>query len=313
MKSSLKAFGAGFELSQLPPPPLTPKASADAPVGEPAPIASHPGVAALLQRVVDEFPTPAHQMLREGVRRAIDYQDLAYGTVYLDRIRPFVRHDVGRSDARLTQEMARYLALWMSWEDTIRVADLKTRASRFERVRKEVKSTDANVVDINEFMHPRLEEICDTLPAFLGSWLLASGWPRRVVERLTCKGRIIKTSGLPGFLMLYVLASLRPMRRSSLRYRNENLAIAAWLQRVDETAARGDYRMAVEIVECQRLIKGYGDTHERGMRNFTTLMQVLDASPQACTPERLRLLREAALADENGNKLRALLAAQAIG
>ncbi|MEO8123961.1 MAG: indolepyruvate oxidoreductase subunit beta family protein [Burkholderiales bacterium] len=311
VKPSLKAFGAGFELSQLPPLPRTLATSAGAPADKPAPVANHPGVAALLQRVVDEFPAPAHRMLREGVRRVIDYQDLAYGTMYLDRIRPFLRHEGGRSDARLTQELARYLALWMSWEDTIRVADLKTRGSRFERVRKEVRSTDAQVVDINEFMHPRLEEICDTMPAAMGSWLLASGWPRRVVERLTCKGRVIKTSGLPGFLMLYFLASLRPMRRASLRYRNENVAIDAWLQRVDETAARGDYLLAVEIAECQRLIKGYGDTHERGMRNFTTLMQVLDQLPAASAPERLRALRDAALADEHGDKLREVLAAQA--
>ncbi|HRP30073.1 MAG TPA: hypothetical protein PLG77_16730, partial [Burkholderiaceae bacterium] len=270
-------------------------------------------VAALLQRVASEFPPAAHFILREGVRRVIDYQDLDYGTLYLDRAAAFLRYDAGRDTPRLTQEVARYLALWMSWEDTIRVADLKTRGSRFERVRKEVRSTDAQVLAINEYMHPRIEEICDTLPAAIGGWLLGSGWPRRFVERFTCKGRVIRTSSLPGFLMLYFLASLRPIRRKTLRYREENAAIETWLARVDATAARGEYDLAAEIAECPRLIKGYGDTHERGMRNFTTLMQALDRLPAPTAAERLRTLREAALADEHGNKLREAIAVQVPG
>jgi len=35
-----------------------------------------------------------------------------------------------------------YTALWMSYEDTIRVADLKIRGTRFERVWKEVGVAD---------------------------------------------------------------------------------------------------------------------------------------------------------------------------
>ncbi|MBE2245128.1 MAG: indolepyruvate oxidoreductase subunit beta family protein [Burkholderiaceae bacterium] len=311
VKASLAAFGAGFDASRAPPPPEA--KAADAMAAAPAPLAKHPGVAALLQRVASEFPPAAHFILREGVRRVIDYQDLDYGTLYLDRIRRFVHYDAGREAPRLTKEVARYLALWMSWEDTIRVADLKTRGSRFERVRKEVRSTDAQVLAINEYMHPRIEEICDTLPAAIGGWLLASGWPRRFVERFTCKGRVIRTSSLPGFLMLYFLASLRPIRRKTLRYRGENAAIEAWLARVDTTAARGEYALAAEIAECPRLIKGYGDTHERGMRNFTTLMQALDRLPAPTAAERLRTLREAALADEHGNKLREAIAVQVPG
>ena len=79
---------------------------------------------------------------------------------------------------------------------------------------------------------------------------------------------------------------------------------------MDDTAARGAYALAVEIAECPRLIKGYGDTHARGRRNFTTLMQALDKLPAATAAQRLRALREAALVDEHGNKLREALDAQ---
>ena len=75
----------------------------------------------------------------------------------------------------LTVEAARHLALWMAYEDTVRVADLKLRAGRFQRVRSEVKVADAQLLDIHEFLHPRLQEICDTLPAGLGRWLVAIG------------------------------------------------------------------------------------------------------------------------------------------
>ena len=67
----------------------------------------------------------------------------------------------------LLRETARHLALWMSYEDTARVAALKTRATRFERVRGEARVQDGQLLAINEYMHPRLQEIVETLPAFL--------------------------------------------------------------------------------------------------------------------------------------------------
>ena len=70
---------------------------------------------------------------------------------------------------------------------------------------------------INEYMHPRLQEICETLPAALGRWLIASGWPRRLVERFTRRGRVVTTSSLRGFLMLYAVAGMKRWRRSTLR------------------------------------------------------------------------------------------------
>jgi len=60
----------------------------------------------------------------------------------------------------------------------------------------------------------------------------------------------------------------------------------------------------VEIARCQRLVKGYGDTHARGWTNFQRLMQEVDrlaAKPDAAP--RLAALREAALADETGQAL----------
>ena len=115
--------------------------------------------------------------------RTADYQDVAYATSYLDRLRPLVNNVSGLpADPALAvdllDETARHLALWMSYEDTVRVADLKTRRSRFQRVGGEVHLSDTQHLGINEFFHPRVEELADTLPARLGRWLLATPWAR---------------------------------------------------------------------------------------------------------------------------------------
>jgi indolepyruvate ferredoxin oxidoreductase beta subunit len=260
---------------------------------------ANPAIGALLQRLQTQF-APAHQaLLVEGLRRLVDYQDPAYAALYLDRLQTIAAH----GDPLLCNEVARHLALWMSYEDTVRVADLKTRATRFERVRGEVKVGNDQLLQIDEFLHPRLQEICDTLPAGLGRWLLNSGAPRRWVERLTAEGRVVQTSRLSGFLLLYALAGLRRWRRSSLRYAAENARIEGWLGAI-HAATKTDPALAVEIARCQRLVKGYSDTHERGTRNFERLMTAAQKlSGRADAAPALNRLREAALADEHGKAL----------
>jgi indolepyruvate ferredoxin oxidoreductase beta subunit len=272
----------------------------------PASVPRDATVRTLLERVRREFPDAAQTMLVEGVRRTIDFQDPAYAGLYLDRVARVLQSPGGR-DSVLLNETARHLALWMTYEDTIRVADLKTRASRFDRVSAEVRARDDQVLAINEFMHPRLQEICETLPAGLGRWLAASGAPRRLVERGTRKGRIINTTSLRGFLMLYLLARMKRWRRGTLRYEIEDRRIEQWLQRI-VGCAKNNPQLAAEVAQCQRLVKGYSDTHERGLRNYEAVMAALDAAGTAMAPATLRELRDAALADEHGDKLRATLA-----
>ncbi|MFT5350222.1 MAG: indolepyruvate ferredoxin oxidoreductase beta subunit, partial [Gammaproteobacteria bacterium] len=128
----------------------------------------------LLDRVEKNYPRECHEMLVNALRKLLDYQDVYYGKQYLDRMDKVLKLDKSDKHYRLTIETARYLALWMSYEDTIRIADLKTRSSRIKRVEKEVQAESNQIVRIKEYMHPRVEEICDTLPASLGSWCLKS-------------------------------------------------------------------------------------------------------------------------------------------
>jgi indolepyruvate ferredoxin oxidoreductase beta subunit len=306
VKPSLKAFGAAFDRAQdgddgAPAKP----AAATAPVPQPR----HPAVRALVERVQRGFPEAAQDLLLEGVRRLIDYQDVAYAALYLDRMAAVASLPAG--DHRLLRETARHLALWMSYEDTARVAALKTRATRFERVRGEARVQPGQVLAINEYMHPRLQEICETLPGGIGRWLMGSTLPKKLVERFTQHGRVIQTSSLRGYLMLRTVAAMKRWRLSTMRYADENRRIEEWLQRIAATAQRNP-ELAVELAQCQRLVKGYSDTHERGLRNYDTVMRAFERAGAALAPATLRELRDAALADEHGHKLQAALAQHAL-
>ncbi|HET9389134.1 MAG TPA: DUF6537 domain-containing protein, partial [Steroidobacteraceae bacterium] len=206
----------------------------------------------------------------------------------------------------LLEATARGLALWMTFEDPIRVADLKTRGSRFVRVREEVRAPPGQLLGITEFVRPRVEEIAGTVPAGVGRWLLRSPRIRGRLARWT-GGKQIRTSTLGGFVLLYMLAGLRRWRRGTLRFQEENARIEEWLGRI-ERHAQSSYALALEVARAQRLVRGYGDTHERGWRNFTTLMSQLDSlASRQDGALWLARLHAASLADEEGVTLRSTL------
>ena len=258
-------------------------------------------------KIRTSFPAHLHGLIVEGVRRLMDYQDQAYADFYLTRLTEVLEWDTVAGGIAhgfaLTAAIARHLALWMSYEDTIRVADLKTRRLRFERFRGEVRAAPDQIVYVTEYMHPRFQEFCETMPAAIGRRLARSATAARAMAPLFRRGRHVNSAKLPGFIALYALAGLRRWRRGTLRYRIEQERIDSWLTRLRERVAQ-DYELAVEIAECQRLVKGYGDTHERGWRNFTHIMRYIDAGgAPGGLAARVRRLRAAGLADEDGREL----------
>ncbi|MBZ5728565.1 MAG: indolepyruvate oxidoreductase subunit beta family protein [Acidobacteriia bacterium] len=293
--SSLRAFAAGFAAVS--------REGATPVVGG----ARQPGPFPLdlAARIERDFPPASHSILLAGIARLADYQDALYAARYLDRLTAIRDADAqyGAGGYPLLRETGRYLALWMSYEDAIRVADLKTRGARFERVRREAGAGPKHVLRIHDFVYPRVGELADILPAPLGRWLLATAWARRPVEWFTRRGRVIRTTSLSGFLRLYVLAGLRRWRRRSLRFARENRKIEEWLALISALAPE-DYALAREVAECPRLLKGYGDTHSRGGRDFDALMGALPRLRRLDDPAgRLRKLREAALGDDSGGML----------
>jgi len=259
-----------------------------------------------------QLPGPVLEIVAVAVPRLVDYQDAGYARLYLDRVLRVAGIDREHGDGtfRLTAETARYLALGMAYEDAVRVADLKTRAARFARVAAEVGVREGQILQIAEFMHPRLQEIAECLPGTLGRFLLRNPPARRLVEALTTKGRIVRTTSLPGFLLLYSLAGLKRFRRSSIRYVETQKSLEAWLERL-ATAARVDYALALEIAECRNLVKGYGDTHARGTASYEAILASIERiQPPPARATVVASLRQAALADDSGATLAAALRKQ---
>lgn len=249
----------------------------------------------------------ARALIGAGVDRTADYQDSRYAQEYIERLNPFVALAEGQGDAgaKLLSEVARQLALGMTYEDTVRVAELKIRGARFDRVRAEVGADADQIVEIVEFMHPRVEEIADTMPAAMGRWLLRNKSTKTLVTRLTSRGRLVRTTSLRGFLLLYCVASLKPFRRGSLRYDREMRFLTEWLETV-RRAAGIDISLAIELAHLRNLVKGYGDTCERGRSRYQAICSFVSGdlhNPSAAT--HLRALIAAAEKDEDGAALRA--------
>ena len=261
---------------------------------------------------LDALPEPVREFARMGVARAVDYQDARYGALYLDRVEGLIAQMAAAAPAAsapdpeaphaAAREAARQLALWMCFEDLIRVADLKTRRARIERVRAEVRAKPGQPVTITEFLKPGVDEWCSVLPGWLARPILRAadrgGWRRRLNV-----GLHVRTSSVSGFLLMWTLARLKRLRRGMHRFREEQERIEAWLGQVREAYAASP-ALAVEVAKCANLVKGYGDTHERGVRNFERTMACLAACTAASDPAgSLRVLREAALADPDGGRL----------
>ena len=291
-EASLRGFAAGFD------------AAAGSASGETVTSAEKKRLSGS-ERVRQTFPEETRAMLEEGAARCADFQDRGYARLYLDRLEPIVNLDHAADEYKLTNETGRFLALWMCYEDVIRVADLKTRRSRFERVREEVQAKPHEPVHIIEVLKPGVDELTAVLPRFLARPLKSLAEARGLANKLNV-GMHVKTTSVSGFLLLRFLAWLRPLRPLTSRWHEEQALIGRWLVAI-AVAAKRDARLALEIALCGRLIKGYGDTHKRGKGNFLRILDTLvegDAVPDdRARIEAIRKAREAALADPEGRKL----------
>lgn len=307
VERNLKGFALGYDAAST----GAPIKATDAPPAlaaardEPA-----PAVAGLAARL-STLPSSVRDVARLGLARVVDFQDPRYGALYLDRLERIVALDLANGGEtqffRLSAALAKHLALFMAYEDVVRVADLKTRASRFRRCREDVRAGEDQIVRLHEYMHPRVEEFCDLAPSFLARAILASPFARRAVTLALGGGKRVATTSLRGFLLLNTLASMRFMRRASYRYGVEQARIENWLGLIAERAPR-DYALACEIVGLQRLLKGYGETHERGLANFERILGSIESVRGEAEPAKaVARLRDSALKDEAGAALAAEL------
>jgi indolepyruvate ferredoxin oxidoreductase beta subunit len=256
------------------------------------------GVGDLIERARREFPAASLDIVEEGVRRLAAYQDRQYAALYLDRLKDI--------DAAIVRDVARHLAVRMSFEDVIRVAQAKTSRDRLERVRAEVRARPGEPLQITEHFKPGNEEIAALLPPFAARWLMA--------RRPFHISMHVRSTTIWGFARLRFLAGLRWWRPRSFRYVEEQAVIESWLEQI-RAAAAIDIEFAREIAELARLVKGYGDTYKRGLGNYRRISAEVIAPVLAgrMTPrvaaDAVANARVAALADPDGDQLSRTLAA----
>jgi indolepyruvate ferredoxin oxidoreductase beta subunit len=275
-------------------------------------VSAHTTAKSLEDRVASEFPACTGELLLEGVRRLASYQDAAYASRYLDLLIPvWLSEQEGGGDGALTAETGRHLALRLSYEDVIRVAQLKAAPDRIKRIRGEIKAQDHEPVIVVEYFKPGIDELCSILPPVLARPLLnffeVRGWRDRA-----CLGLKIRSNTIFGYARLRLLAGLRRWRRGTYRFQVEQAQIENWLRDVMMAAGR-DMKLAHEVTALARLIKGYGDTYRRGGDNFDLIRErlvrpALDGTIEpGFASDAIANAAVAALADPEGGRLRALL------
>ena len=225
---------------------------------------------ALADRMEAEFPEDLHRTLGEAVAKLIDYQHARYALLFLERVRRVRAADHGTS---LTEVFARRLAVWMAYEDAIRVADLKTRRARFERIRRENGVANGSTVVVTDYLKPDLDEIYGILPAAIGA-PIARWAERRWPHGRPTLAQHVRTTSVLGFLRVWGLGRLRFLRPSSLRYQRESALMSRWERAVLDAAAR-DQELAVEVAELARVVKGYGEVRRRLARGLERLLDEL--------------------------------------
>ena len=224
------------------------------------------------------FPSDMHEMLGLGVARLMDYQGARYVSLYIQRLREVLASEQrnGTDGAcAVTKETARWLALWMAFDDIVRVADLKSRASRWQRVRTEVKAKTDDVLKIYDHFKPGVPEFAALLPKVFALPLLR--WDRqRSAKGLSPLALPIKvgTHSVIGMVMLRVLASFKWLRVLGNRYAEEQAMIDEWLKAVVR-GAQEDAKLGLALAQCGQLIKGYGTTNERGRDNLLHILRHL--------------------------------------
>jgi indolepyruvate ferredoxin oxidoreductase, beta subunit len=220
---------------------------------------------------VAALPENLQAVVSAALSRLIDYQDTNYARRYLTHLTPFVDGD--RELARL---VARRLAVWMTYEDAIRVAQLKTRLSRFERIRRDARDPGGEVV-ITDYLKPDLDEIYGILPHRLVA-PFARWAERRWPDGRPTPAQHVRTTTISGYLRLWLLARCRRLRPVSHRRHREDTRMERWLSAVTR-CARHDAELGREVAETAQLVKGYGRVRRRLETLFDDLIgQVLRAT-----------------------------------
>jgi hypothetical protein len=208
----------------------------------------------------DGLPARAIAVVSDGIHLLMDYQSASYAQLFVDRVQRFIgRRGV---DEMMLCEIARLMALRMSYEDPIRIAQLKLEASGGE---PQPQSID----DVRKF---RLDELIGALPAPVAEPVLDAlewlGWTRRLVPiRFSIRTR-------RGIRRPKIEALLRRWRRFSVRYADERVWVERWLHMIGRSLDKQP-QAAGEIVQTATMIQGHGVDYRQGFADWHAIIDGL--------------------------------------
>jgi indolepyruvate ferredoxin oxidoreductase beta subunit len=178
----------------------------------------------------------------------------------------------GTASDRLTEIVARSLAVWMTYEDAIRVAQYKIRPERFARIGHDSGLNPDQVVTVTEYLKPDIEEILGVLPKALVGRLAEWAERRWPGEDKPTLGQTIESTSFPGFLRLWMVTRLRPLRPTSVRFAREHTVISEYLHAVERYAGL-DLDLGCTVARLAQVVKGYGNVRRRTLRHFTRVLR----------------------------------------
>ncbi len=230
--------------------------------------------ASRVKAIESDYPLNLRVILAESVFRLIDYQDIKYADKYLEEVNRIYVIDTNTkaSSFKLTELYAKNLALLMSYEDGIRVAELKIKSDRFKRIREEMRLRDDQVFHVVDYLKPDAEEIYGLLPyalvapviSFTQTRLFKKIWRRK--KPLTM-GQTPVTNSFSGYLRMWMLTKIKFMRPHSFRYNKEYRLIKRYTEAVIKYSEY-DYKLASLVAGSVQMVKGYGRVRRRTMDAF---------------------------------------------
>jgi hypothetical protein len=208
----------------------------------------------------DGLPESVAPVASDAIHLLTEYQGTAYARLYVERLRRFIgKRGV---DKTMLGDIARLMAMRMSYEDPIRIAQQKL-------IELEIDPDKPRADDIRKF---RLDELVDVLPAVVAEPILdllgRLGWVhKRVSVHFNNKSRL-------GIRRLKVEAALRRWRRYSIRYAKERVWVERWLHMIDRALVKQP-GAASEIVQTATMVQGYGDAYRHGLADWHAIIDGL--------------------------------------
>src|SRR5260370_13685340 len=179
VNANLAGFAAGFKIGHEGPGPEILPHHVDRRGNE---LALSTDLASLIQDAGRTLPSALLPIVQAALMRLDEYQDLASARHYLDRLARV--HDLPQATPALIEAVARHLALWMSYEDIIRVGQLKSAPERYQRIREEADVKSGQPIRVVEFFKPGIEEVSALLPPWAGKRLYRWAERRDLLRRL---------------------------------------------------------------------------------------------------------------------------------